>query len=125
MKFVRSVLTVDKPNKNGRIYPKSLVENWVNNFKESFGTIGYPQDSKITLSEASHKINRIEIKNDELFVEAETLVTPNGIKLDNLLEKDLDSITLRSFGFGNLENNIIQDDYELVTFCAVPTKDAA
>ena len=111
----------DTPNKNGRIYPKQLLEKIAN----QKGVYGYFIDRNHepeiqTISDISHKIDRLFIENDSLYAEISVLNTPNG----NLLKEHLENTVFVLNGFGKIDSNqkLDCDSYKLVSVNAVKEK---
>lgn len=100
-----TILECDKPNKNGRIYPKELFEKGVNDSKTVYGKIGMVEgDGVIDLSKISHKVDFIQLEGDILVGELTILDTPEGKIL-----KDMNSMNgvdisnnFRPAGMGNI-----------------------
>ncbi len=128
-------MVADVPNKNGRIYPTSLLEKEVERLAPSIanrsfvGTIGYPSDV-VALKDVSHVITHLSLNrcpttgNNLLWARAEPLDTFAGRRLISMLGND---ITLRPMGIGELtaSDNVIGDGYRMTSICVIPTMIAA
>lgn len=136
MKTLREVvLEAGKINKNKRSYPQSVLESIKNQMgsqvKERglIGQINYPEEAKISFENASHMITELSLEEGKLWATIETLPTPQGKILDNLLETT--EITLRPYGTtenSKVDENgilVIGDDYKLISISAVRKSEAS
>ena len=115
------------PNRNGRVYPKSIWEKACNSdlVKEQvacncfFGEANHPFDDRmdIDLTNVSHAISKIDIKDDGVYGTIDILDTPSGNIIDKLMEYG-SKIGISSRGCGSLDDrtNTVQDDYQLFAF---------
>lgn len=123
-KFVSKVVEADKPTLNGSIYPKHVLEENVRRLQESInqrllmGEIGPAEDSIIRFSNISHSITKMWWEDNTLMAEAITLQTPAG-KLIKSLINDGVTVRLAPRGVGSRNNNVISDNYKLITLDAV------
>lgn len=120
-KFTTVVVIADQPNKNGRIYPKALLEREIERFTPQIGQIGPPDDSIISMGQASHKINQLEMIDDKLVAHIEIMNTPCG----KTLEKILPHMKFRLRGIGAIKDGIVQESYRLITIDAYPKDEAS
>lgn len=119
------LLYYDVENLNGRIYPKKVVEEIVENFQKEeplIGQFGYPSEDtfgKIDLEHASHEIVDIYINEDKkaLMGMVKILHTPMGDVVTQLL--DADKVCFRPRGVGEVNENKEIENYTLITFDAV------
>jgi len=72
-------------NRNGRVYPKEVMEKEVNRYvKEfvekdrAFGELGHPEGPTINLDKVSHMITSLEEDGNNYVGRAKILSTPNG-----------------------------------------------
>ena len=72
-------------NRNGRVYPKAIMEKEVNRYvKEfvekgrAFGELGHPDGPTINLDKVSHLITTLEADGNNYVGRAKILSTPNG-----------------------------------------------
>ena len=115
----------DTGNKNGRIYPKSVMEKEVNRYqdmikeKRSLGELGHPPNPTVNLHQVSHLITELRIdKNNTVYGKAKILETPMGKIAQNLLQEGI-GFGVSSRGLGSLKEkngiNEVQDDFLLAT----------
>lgn len=112
-------------NRNGRIYPQNIIEREVNGFlpliesREALGELDHPEYAEIKPKESAIRITELAMDGNLAIGKALVLDTRNGKELQALLEGDV-RMGVSSRGTGNLrENNIVADDYHLITIDAV------
>jgi len=119
-------LVYDRPNRNGRMYSKPVLEREVNRYNEQYvqtkralGELGHPDTPTINLERVSHVIT--ELKDDgECFIgKAKILETPYGNIVKNFMDSGV-SLGVSSRGMGSLKPNneginLVQDDFKLAT----------
>lgn len=96
------VAQADVPNRNKRVYSKELLEKAVQDYQEKIQSktaFGY-LDNNSGLSNVSHLVTSLELKEDMLVAEIETLNTPDGKILKKLIE-DNSRISFSTFGRGD------------------------
>ena len=112
-------------NRNGRIYPKEVMQKEVNRYvKEfvekdrAFGELGHPDGPTINLDKVSHMITKLEAEGDNYMGRAKILSTPNGNIVKNLID-DGAKLGVSSRGLGSLESKgsaqYVKDDFQLAT----------
>tara|TARA_E500000178_G_C16909425_1_gene701861 strand:+ start:494 stop:1147 length:654 start_codon:yes stop_codon:yes gene_type:complete len=112
-------------NRNGRIYPKEVMEKevkrYVKEFVEkdrAFGELGHPDGPTINLDKVSHMITKLEAEGDNYMGRAKILSTPNGNIVKNLID-DGAKLGVSSRGLGSLESKgsaqYVKDDFQLAT----------
>ena len=114
----------NKENKNGRIYPRSIMEKEVARYqslieqKRSLGELGHPANPQINLNQVSHLITNLRFENDNVVGRAKVLDTPMGKIAKNFIEEGV-MLGVSSRGLGSLKekNGImeVQDDFHLAT----------
>ena len=118
-KFLQS----ESKNKNGRVYPKSILENQVTKYiNESvskgtaFGELDHPE-SRLELSsrEISHRIVQLEWQGNAVFGKAKLLDTPTGNIAKALISDGEGRIGMSSRGSGTVKEALVQKDYRLIT----------
>lgn len=135
MNFIDTVLVADVPNKNKHIYPKSLLVKIVSDFQDMiktrslFGQMDFPSDAKIYLENASHIVTKLTMKGDEMVAEIETISSPCGKVLKDLIENKA-KITLRPYGVGGGKldedgNIVIDSSYKMISISVVDSEKAA
>ena len=112
---------------NKRVYPKQLWEREIgrldSNFsrRQVYGHLDHPASGRTELALASHIITKMEIAEDGRVIgEAEILDTDRGRNLKALLQANC-MVGVSSRGYGSTKQNmkgedVVQDDYRLVTF---------
>lgn len=125
----------DTPNKNGRIYPESLLKREDQKYQEiikkgsALNELNHPSSSLIDLDRVSHTILETWWEGKTLMGKLKILTSPGWKKMgivsckgDQAAMLLLNGVTLgiSSRGVGSLKNvkgqNIVQDDFELVCF---------
>jgi len=120
--FARS----DKATENKRLYGKQLWEREIVRLEKSmsnrqlFGELDHPSDGRTQLKRASHIVTNLSIDNNTVVGEAEVLDTDAGRNLKALLNSNC-RIGVSSRGYGSVKpdgkgNDVVQEDYKLVTF---------
>lgn len=114
----------DKQNKNGRLYPKSVMEKEVNRYqdlikeKRSLGELGHPPNPTINLNQVSHLITELKMNGSDVIGKAKILGTPMGKIAENLIHEGV-GLGVSSRGLGSLKErngvNEVQDDFMLAT----------
>jgi hypothetical protein len=114
----------DRKNKNGRLYPRSIMENEVNRYQEmikekrSLGELGHPPNPTINLNQVSHLITELKMSGPDVLGKAKILGTPMGKIAENLILEGI-GLAVSSRGLGSLKErngvNEVQDDFMLAT----------
>ena len=113
-------------NRNGRLYPRSVMENAVNNYltekvanKNAFGELGHPSGPQINLDRVSHIIESLRFSGNDVIGKARVLDTPMGTIAQKIMEGG-GKIGVSSRGLGSLKSNKegiheVQNDFRLAT----------
>ena len=112
-------------NRNGRVYPKAIMEKEVNRYRKefiekdrAFGELGHPEGPTINLDKVSHMITSLEEDGNNYIGRAKILSTPNGQIVRNLID-DGAKLGVSSRGLGSLEQKgnaqYVKDDFQLAT----------
>jgi hypothetical protein len=124
--FIEGVfLQSELKNRNGRVYPKAILEREVNryvkemiNTNRAVGELGHPASPTINYDRASHKILSLKEDGNNWIGRAKVLSTPFGNIVKNLIDDNV-AIGVSSRGMGSLKEqngvNMVQDDYHLAT----------
>jgi hypothetical protein len=111
------ILDLDKPNANGRIYPKDVMEKAISKYKKDMvdqkrALIGSElTGSELNVEKAYGIVDDIYIEEDTVFIDFHPLKLPICESLTQLIEsKVLHPVTC---GFATLSGNIVGDDYIL------------
>lgn len=116
----------EKRNRNGRIYPRPLIEREVIAFNkliesnEALGELEHPDTYKVNPKEAAIKI--ISLKMDEDFAIGKAKVLdymPNGHMLAKLLEDVRMGVSSRGVGDVNESTGVVESNFHLITIDAV------
>ena len=112
-------------NRNGRVYPKEVMQKEVNRYnkefvakKRAFGELGHPEGPTINLDKVSHLITTLEEDGNNYVGRAKILSTPNGQIVRNLID-DGAKLGVSSRGLGSLEEKggaqYVKGDFQLAT----------
>jgi len=113
-------------NQNNRIYPRPILERETEKFQtligenRALGELDHPDNAVVNLANASHLIKELWWDGDDLKGVVEVLDTPAGSILKSLVESGV-KLGISSRGLGSTQKNsngkdIVQDDFQLVTF---------
>lgn len=111
---------------NGRIYEEKIWKKEIGRLNKAlkerrmFGEVDHPSDGQTKLARVSHIVTELSIKDGLVVGEAEVLPTESGKNLLALLQANV-PVGVSSRGFGSVKQNekkedVVQDDYKLVTF---------
>jgi len=113
-------------NRNGRYYPKGVMEGAVTNYinekvtnKNAFGELGHPAGPTINLDRVSHLIESLRWEGNNVVGKARLLDTPMGMTVQKIMEGG-GKIGVSSRGLGSLKPNKagiqeVQQDFKLAT----------
>jgi len=115
----------DIKNRNGRVYPFSVLEREVGRYNESYvsagralGGLGHPDGPTVNLDRVSHKIVSLRAEGSNFIGKAQILSTPMGNIAKSLLESGV-KLGVSSRGMGSIEEkngaNYVRDDFMLAT----------
>ena len=115
----------DKKNRNGRVYPKPIMENAVNKYvqtqvnkKRAVGELNHPEGPTVNLDKVSHLITDLKFEGNDVVGKAQVLDTPMGKIVKGLLEGGV-QLGVSTRGMGSLENRngvaYVKDDFILST----------
>jgi hypothetical protein len=131
-------LQVGTPNKNKRLYPKTVADKIIRDNKYVMGHIGMADTgrdcSRVSLAHVSHEMHDLQYRNINgvqwLTGELKILNTPEGKTLREMLSINPESVSFRTAGIGSgiVKANdgilVISDNYKLVSVDAVQTSEA-
>ena len=124
--FIEGVfLQSDLKNKNGRIYPKEIMQREVNryveenvNTKRAYGELGHPEGPTVNLDRVSHMIVSLKEDGSNYIGKAKVMDTPMGRIVKELISEGA-QLGVSSRGLGSLKErggiNEVQDDFMLAT----------
>lgn len=112
-------------NRNGRVYPREIMEKEVNRYmkeqvatKRAYGELGHPDGPNINLDRVSHMITSLKEDGDNWIGKAKILDTPMGNIASSLIKEGA-GLGVSSRGLGSLKEkngiNEVQDDFMLAT----------
>lgn len=109
-------------NRNGRIYPKNIMESAVAVYEQDFiskgravGELDHPTSPSVNLKNASHVIESLTFSGNDVIGKAKILEnTPNGAIAKSLLESGI-KLGVSTRGMGNLNNQSIIEKFVLNT----------
>ena len=112
-------------NRNGRIYPKEVLDKEVTRYnkefinkKRAFGELGHPDGPTVNLERVSHMITKLYPDGNNFIGEAKIMNTPYGKIVKGLIDEGA-QLGVSSRGMGSLVNrgqgNIVKDDFYLAT----------
>jgi len=115
----------EQKNRNGRIYPKAIMEKAVGKYvteqvnqKRSVGELNHPEGPTVNLDKVSHLITALEWKGNDVVGKAQILDTPMGQIVKGLLEGGV-QLGVSTRGMGSLEERggtmYVRDDFLLNT----------
>jgi len=118
-------MQAEKPNRNGRMYGKSIMEREVQKYQElinekrSLGELGHPPNPSINLNQVSHMITGLKFEGNDIYDKAKILDTPMGKIAKNFIEEGV-RLGVSSRGLGSVKLNKegvneVQDDFHLAT----------
>lgn len=128
--FIEGIfLQSEKRNRNGRVYPKGILEREVNKYVEAsvrprtaLGELNHPPSPSINPERASHLITDLRFEGNDVIGKAKILSTPIGSLVRNLIDDGV-QLGVSSRGLGSLRegtknyqgSKVVQSDYRLVT----------
>ena len=124
--FIEGVfLQADITNRNGRMYPMSIMEREVAKYNENYvgtgralGELGHPDGPSINLDRASHLITSLKREGNNFVGKARLLETPMGKIAKQLLDEGV-KLGVSSRGLGSIrEQNgvkVVGEDFMLAT----------
>ena len=124
--FIEGVfMQADIKNRNGRVYPKEIMEKEVDRYNKefvekqrAFGELGHPEGPTINLDKVSHLIQSLTLEGSNYVGKAKILSTPNG-EIVKALINDGAKLGVSSRGLGSLEQKggaqYVKSDFQLAT----------
>jgi hypothetical protein len=122
------MLQTEVKNKNGRVYPKEIMQKEVARYTKeyvdqnrAYGELGHPEGPTINLERTSHLITSLKEDGNNFIGKAKILSTPMGEIVKNLLD-DGARLGVSSRGMGSLKASnakggaqMVQSDFQLAT----------
>ena len=124
--FIEGVfLQSDLKNKNGRIYPREIMQREVARYvkeniktKRAYGELGHPDGPTVNLDRVSHMITSLKEDGNNYIGRAKVMDTPMGKIVKELISEGA-QLGVSSRGLGSLKErngiNEVQDDFMLAT----------
>jgi len=108
-------------NRNGRVYPKSVMSHAVKQYNEkyvqkhrSLGELNHPTQATVNPEKACHLITHLKEDGNNWIGKAKVLNTPMGSIVKNLIEDGV-QLGVSSRGLGTVKesngSNVVQNDY--------------
>jgi len=124
--FIEGIfMQTEAKNRNGRMYPKKIMEGAVNKYVEeqvskgrAVGELNHPNGPTINLDKVSHRITDLKFEGNDVVGKALVLNTPMGKIVKGLMEGGV-QLGVSSRGMGSIENknsmSVVKDDFHLAT----------
>jgi hypothetical protein len=115
----------ESKNRNGRVYPKSIMEQAVGKYVDeqvsknrAVGELNHPDGPTVNLDKVSHLITDLQMEGNNVMGKARILDTPMGNIVKGLLEGGV-QLGVSTRGMGSLEQRngvmYVKDDFMLNT----------
>jgi len=112
-------------NRNGRVYPKPIMEKAVGKYVteqvktgRAVGELNHPEGPTVNLDKVSHRITDLKFEGNDVVGKASILDTPMGKVVKGLLDGGV-RLGVSTRGMGSLESRngvmVVKDDYILNT----------
>ena len=116
-------MSAEQKNRNGRIYPRMVMEGAVDKYVteqvskgRAVGELNHPEGPTVNLDKVSHKIESLDWKGNDVVGKATILETPMGQIVRGLLDGGV-KLGVSTRGMGSLENRggamIVKPDFLL------------
>ncbi len=116
-------MSAEQKNRNGRIYPKPVMEKAVDKYTteqvakgRAVGELNHPEGPTVNLDKVSHKIEKLDWSGNNVVGKATVLDTPMGRIVEGLLEGGV-QLGVSTRGMGSLQRNsdamVVKDDFML------------
>lgn len=115
----------EQKNRNGRVYPKAIMERAVNKYvtdqvskKRAVGELNHPEGPTVNLDKVSHLITDLRFEGNDVVGKAQILDTPMGKIVKGLLDGGV-QLGVSTRGMGSLEQKngtmYVREDFILNT----------
>jgi len=109
--FIEGIFAqADQKNRNGRIYPKAIMEKAIGRYNDvqvskgrAVGELNHPEGPTVNLDKVSHKIESLTWSGNDVVGKASVLDTPMGMIVRGLLDGGV-KLGVSTRGMGSLEN---------------------
>ena len=125
--FIEGVfLQTEQPNRNNRVYKRSIMEREVARYTEKYiangralGELGHPDGPTVNLDRVSHNIISLRQEGNNFIGKAKLLETPMGKIAKNLIDEGV-TLGVSSRGIGSLSETrqgykLVGEDFMLAT----------
>ena len=112
-------------NRNGRVYPKDVLEREVMRYNRefinknrAFGELGHPDGPTVNLERVSHMVKKLYPEGNNFIGEAKIMDTPYGKIVKGLIDEGAQlGVSSRGMGSISMRNgvNYVKDDFYLAT----------
>lgn len=123
-------MQAEQKNRNGRIYPRHLMESQVNEYvntkvksKQAMGELEHPQSPHINLDRVSHLIEDLRMVGNDVYGVAKLIPTATGRQAIVLMENGI-QLGVSSRGLGALGSNGMVESYKLAAIDLVSNPSA-
>ena len=116
-------MQAEQKNRNGRIYPMTVMTQAVDKYNQdqvvpgrAVGELNHPEGPTVNLDKVSHKIESLEFSGNNVMGKATILNTPMGEVVKGLLDGGV-RLGVSTRGMGSLERRndtmVVKDDFHL------------
>ena len=116
-------MQAEAKNRNGRIYPRGVMESAVSKYNteqvvpgRAVGELNHPEGPTVNLDKVSHKIESLDWQGNDVVGKATILNTPMGEVVKGLLDGGV-KLGVSTRGMGSLQRGdgamIVKDDFML------------
>ena len=116
-------MSAEQKNRNGRIYPRAVMESAVNKYVteqvakgRAVGELNHPEGPTVNLDKVSHKIEKLDWSGNDVVGKATILETPMGQIVKGLLDGGV-KLGVSTRGMGSLQRTndamVVKDDFLL------------
>ena len=116
-------MQAEKKNRNGRVYPRPIMEKAVSKYDNeqvktgrAVGELNHPDGPTVNLDKVSHKIESLNWEGNDVMGKATILATPMGEIVKGLLDGGV-KLGVSTRGMGSLERSndamVVKDDFIL------------
>jgi len=116
-------MSAEQKNRNGRIYPRPVMEKAVSNYVQdqvskgrAVGELNHPEGPTVNLDKVSHKIEKLDWSGNDVVGKATILETPMGQIVKGLLDGGV-KLGVSTRGMGSLQRGndamVVKDDFML------------
>jgi len=113
----------EQKNRNGRVYPKPVMEKAVGKYVteqvskgRAVGELNHPEGPTVNLDKVSHKIESLNFEGNDVVGKASILDTPMGKIVEGLLSGGV-NLGVSTRGMGSLQQSnggvVVKDDFLL------------